>query len=125
LRTPLIYLAIFALVAVVILVWSALNALDHLAQARTKDIKVMVTEKWQPNSELPFAYARPLSKGGAKSSDTNATRPQDGMTLQFYVGTVDPEKKTPESEVYFFAIEPRKFTLLDRVFEEVPQESRQ
>jgi putative ABC transport system permease protein len=48
------------------------------------------------------------------------------MTWQFYLGTIDPQKKAAESQVFFFAIEPSKVaTLMDRVFDDVPQESRQ
>jgi putative ABC transport system permease protein len=125
LRTSLTYLAAFALVAVVTMVWSALYVLDHFVQVKAKDIKVVITEKWQANSEMPFAYARPLCEGGADPSDTNAARPADAMTLQVYVGTIDPEKKTRESTILFFAIEPRKVTLLDRIFDDAPQESSQ
>jgi putative ABC transport system permease protein len=125
LRTSLTYLALFALVAVVIVVWSALYALDHFVQHKAKDIKIIVTDKWQANSQMPFAYARPLSEGGAGPAQTNAARPEDAMTLQFYVGTLDPDKKTRESEIFFFAIEPRKVMLLDRAFDDAPQESEQ
>jgi putative ABC transport system permease protein len=126
LRTSLSYLAAFVLVAVVTMVWSALYVLDHMTEGKARDIKVIVSEKWQDNSEMPFGYARPLSEGGAAASGPDAARPDDAMTWQFYVGTLDPQKRTRESLIFFFAVEPRKVaTLMDRVFLEVPQESRQ
>ena len=126
LRTSLSYLAAFVLVAVVTMVWSALYVLDHMTEGKARDIKLIVSEKWQDNSEMPFGYARPLSEGGAAASRPDAARPDDAMTWQFYAGTLDPQKRTRESLIFFFAVEPRKVaTLMDRVFLEVPQESRQ
>jgi putative ABC transport system permease protein len=126
LRTALTYLAVLILVGVVTLVWSALYVLDHMMESKSKDIKVVISEKWQDNGAMPFSYARPLCEGGADPARPDAVRPTDGMTWQFYVGTIDPEKKTLESQVMFIAIEPRKAaTVMDRTFDEVPQESGQ
>jgi ABC-type lipoprotein release transport system permease subunit len=48
------------------------------------------------------------------------------MTWQFYEGTIDPEKKSAERVILFTALEPRKVpTLMDRMFDDAPQESRQ
>src|SRR5438105_1629874 len=47
LRTSLTYLAVFVLVAVVTMVWSALYVLDHMMEVKARDIKVVVSEKWQ------------------------------------------------------------------------------
>jgi putative ABC transport system permease protein len=126
LRTSLTYLAAFLLVAIVTIVWSAIYVLDRFMQAKANDIKVVITEKWQANGAMPFAYARPLCEGAADPSNPEAVRPDDGMTWQFYFGTVDPEKKTRESLVAFIAIEPSKAaTLMDRILDDVPQESSQ
>src|SRR5215475_1454723 len=46
-RTSFTYLASFILVAVVILVWSALYVLDHFMAAKASDIKLVVSERWQ------------------------------------------------------------------------------
>jgi putative ABC transport system permease protein len=126
LRASLTYLAVFVLVAVVTMVWSALYVLDNFTQAKSRDIKVLISEKWQANSELPWAYARPLCEGAADSAHGRNARPVDAMTWQFFFGTIDPEKHARESELFFIAIEPRKAaTLMDRVFDDVPQNSKQ
>jgi putative ABC transport system permease protein len=123
-RTSLTYLAAFVLVAVVIIVWSALFTLDRLMQAKTKDIKVVVRERWQALSQMPWGYAAPLSQGAASSAQD--ARPQDSMTWQFYMGTTDPAKKVRESIVFFFAVEPSKvLTLFDQIWLDVPVQSRQ
>jgi putative ABC transport system permease protein len=126
LRTSLTYLAAFVLVAVVTIIWSALYVLDHLMETKSKDIKVVISEKWQANSEMPFAYARPLCDGAADPSVPGSTRPADAMTWQFYVGTLDPEKRTRENQIFFIALEPSKAaTLMDRVMDDVPTDSKQ
>jgi putative ABC transport system permease protein len=127
LRTYLIYLATFCLVAVTIVVWSGLYILDRLTQFKARDIKMVVSEKWQAQaaSTMPFSYARPLCEGAADPTRPDAVRPDDAMTWQFYVCTLDPQKRTRESIIPFIALEPRKAaTLMDRIFDDVPQQSR-
>src|SRR5262249_45413101 len=102
LRSSLLYLAAFVLVGIVTVVWSALYVLDNFMQFKANDIKVVITEKWQVPSQLPFAYARPLCEGGDLSG-SGAVRPLDAMTWQFYLATIDPEKKTRESMIFFIA----------------------
>src|SRR5262249_29792433 len=68
LRTSLTYLAAFVLVAIVTIVWSALYVLDHLTEAKSKDIKIVISERYQANSEMPYSYGRPLCEGAADSS---------------------------------------------------------
>jgi putative ABC transport system permease protein len=126
LRTGLSYLAVFVLVAIVVVVWSALHVLDRMMAFKASDIKVVVSEKWQAESALPFAYAQPLCEGGADPSRPDAVRPTDAMTWQFYLGTVDPLKKKRDSQIFFIALEPCKAaTVMDRTFDEVPQQSRE
>jgi putative ABC transport system permease protein len=126
LRASLTYLAVFVLVAVVTMVWSALYVLDHMTEAKAQDIKILISDKWQVGGLMPWAYARPLCEGGADPSRGRYARPEDSMTWQFYLGTIDPQKRTRESEVFFFVVEPRKAaTLMDRVFDDVPQRSKQ
>jgi putative ABC transport system permease protein len=126
LRTSLTYLAAFVLVAIVTIVWSALYVLDRFMQERAKEIKVVVSEKWQANGAMPFGYARPLCEGAADASRSGDIRPDDAMTWQFYLGTVDAEKRTRESLVFLIALEPSKAaTLMDRVMDDVPQQSQQ
>ena len=78
LRTSLTYLAVFMLVAIVTMVWSVLYYLDDLMTERAKDIKVVVQEKWQAGSRMPFTYAGRLAEGGADPSMVDDKR--GGMT---------------------------------------------
>lgn len=125
-RTSLTYVAAFVLVAVVTVVWSALAVLERFMQAKTRDVKVVITDKWRAISEMPFGYAGPLMEGAANPSRSGQVRPQDGMTWQGYSGTIDPVKKTRENTIDFVALEPRKaVTVMDRLFQELPQQSKQ
>src|SRR5438132_5503031 len=96
LRTSLTYLATFVLVVVVVMIWSVLYFLGELTSEKSRDVKIIVTEKYQAASAMPFSYARPLSEGAARSRDKypDDARPQDSMTWQCYVGTLDSANKT-------------------------------
>src|ERR1700677_4701492 len=55
LRTLLTALATFVLVLVVTLIWSILDFLDHQTEAKTKNLKAIITEKYQNPSMMPPA----------------------------------------------------------------------
>jgi putative ABC transport system permease protein len=117
LRTSLTYLAAFVLVIVVTMVWSVLFYLDQIMMEKTKDLKVIVSEKWEANSQMPFSYAATLADGAARSEAD--LRPDNSMTWQFYVGTLDATKKAPEDAVFFIALEPVKvLTMMDDLLNE-------
>jgi putative ABC transport system permease protein len=118
LRTCLTYVATFVLVMIVTSIWSILYFVDFWATEKSKDVKVIVSDKWQADTHLPFSYAAPLAEGAATRPSDN--RPLDSMTWQMYVGTIDPAKKTFESYVIFFALEPKKIlTMLDEIFDDL------
>ena len=106
LRTALTSLAVMVLVLVVTFVWTILYFLNIVTEEKSKDLKAIITERWQIPSQMPYAYAVPLSDGAAKRP--NDARPTDSMTWSFYGGTIDPAKRTRESIVFFFAMDPRK-----------------
>jgi putative ABC transport system permease protein len=84
---------------------------------KTRDLKVIVTDRWQAFSQLPFAYAEPLARGAADPTRTGDLVPPDSMTWQFYMGTLDAGKETRDSQVMFIALEPRKLlTMMDEIF---------
>jgi putative ABC transport system permease protein len=110
LRTALSVIATFFLVLVITSVWTVLKKLDDMTTEKSKDLKVMVTEKWQARSQMPYAYARPLAEGAAKRP--NDVKPQENMAWSFYLGSTDPTKLTAESFVFFFCMDPTKFTTM-------------
>jgi len=120
-RTILTGLATFVLVFVVTLVWTVLWFLDLVTQEKSKDLKAIVTERWQIPSQMPFSYAASLSEGAA--SRPGDVRPDDHMTWQFFGGTLDPNKRTRENIVFFFCMEPSKLlTMMDGLEELTPQQ---
>jgi putative ABC transport system permease protein len=111
LRTFLTSSATVLLVLIITLILSVLWLLDLVTTERSKDFKAIVTERWQAPSQMPFSYASVLADGAA--SKAGDLRPDDHMTWQFYGATLD-EKKTRESLVFFFCMEPSKvLTMLD------------
>src|SRR5262249_9054484 len=87
-RTILTSLAVLVLVFVVMLIWTVLWFLDLVTSEKARDLKAIVTEKWQIPSQMPYAYAASLSEGAAKRPED--VKPDDAMTWQFYGGTLDP-----------------------------------
>jgi putative ABC transport system permease protein len=118
LRTSLTYLATFILGLMATIVWSVLYDLNPLTAEKSKDLKVTVAEKWQPHSQMPFAYAMALSEGAAAPSRYEDVRPQDSMTWQYFAATLDAGKRTRENRVFFIATEPHKLlTMLDGLYD--------
>lgn len=125
LRTSLTYMVVFVLVVVVALVWSILAYLDGLMAEKTSNIKVIVTDKWSASGGMPFAYAAPLAAGAADPSRPDDIRPLDSMTWQFYLGTLDPAKKTRENTMLLIALEPVKvITMMNELLEEITPAQR-
>ncbi len=115
LRTALTALATGLFVLLVTLVWSVLSFLDLVTQEKKKDLKAIVTERWQIPSQMPFAYAQSLSEGAySKPGDI---RPTDSMTWQFFGGTLESgTKPTRDNMIFFFCMEPSKvLTMMDGI----------
>jgi putative ABC transport system permease protein len=120
LRSLFTALGTMVLVAVVTLVWSMLDFLDAQTAARSTNIKVIVTERWQTPSQMPFTYARSLCEGAARRPGDAC--PLDWMTWQFYIGSIDPAKMTRESMIFIMATQAEKLcTMLDEI-DEMPRE---
>ncbi len=104
LRTILTSVAVMALVLLITLVWSILSFINQVTTEKSKDLKAIVSEKWQLPSMMPISYAATLSEGAARKDDD--VRPTDSMTWSFYGGTLDPAKRTRENICFFFALDP-------------------
>jgi putative ABC transport system permease protein len=105
-------LGTMVLVLVVTLVWSVLAFLDNATAEKQRDLKAIVTERWQLPSQMPFSYAATLCEGAAREPDD--VRPQDSMTWSFYGGTMDLRNRTLNNTVFAFALEPDKLlTMMD------------
>jgi putative ABC transport system permease protein len=117
-RTTLTALAVMALVFVVSLIWSALALLDEVTREKTKDFKALVTERWQLPSQMPMSYAVDIADGAK-----GPVKPQDSMTWSFFGGTTD-EKRTRESLVFFFCMDPAKLLREEVISPGIPKENQ-
>jgi putative ABC transport system permease protein len=106
LRTGLTGLAIIVLVFVVTGIWTILGFIDNITKEKTRNMKAIITEKWQVPSQMPFSYAPRLAEGAA--SRPGDIKPEDSMMWSFYGGTLDGAKRTRENIVFFFCMDPRK-----------------
>lgn len=121
LRTVLMGMGTMVLVFAITLVWSILYFLDLATSEKSSNFKAIVTERWQLPSQMPFAYAQSLSEGAARNQGD--LKPDDSMTWQFYGGTLDPAKRTRDSIIFFFALEPKKLlTMMDELDSLPPKE---
>src|SRR5262245_11113186 len=116
LRTTLTSLGTMVLVLVITLIWSVLDFLDKATADKANNFKVIVTERWQIPSRMPWAYAATLREGAAREADD--VRPDDWMTWQFYGGSFesDPAKRSIENTVVAIATQPDKVpTMMDEL----------
>jgi len=112
LRSLLTAGATVMLVLVITLVWSILDFIDKATTEKEKDLKAIVTERWQIPSRIPFSYASQLELGGARNPGD--VKPTDTMTWQFYGGLLDKTKMTRDNMLFAIALEPKKLeTMMD------------
>src|SRR5262245_58939051 len=111
-------LGTIVLVLVVTLVWSVLAFLDRATSEKQRNLKAIITERWQIPSQMPFAYANTLTHGAAR--DPADLTPDDSMTWSFYGGTTDIKNRTLNNTVFAFALEPRKLTTMMDDLENLP-----
>jgi len=114
LRSVLTAVGTMALVLVITIVWSVLALIDMVTTEQSRNLKAVITERWQFPSQLPPAYEARLREGAA--TQPGDARPIDSMTWQFYGGTLDPKNKGFENMVFAFALEPDKLaTMMDEL----------
>lgn len=109
-RTTLTSLGTMTLVLVVTLVFSVLTTLDKVTSDKIANMKMVITERWQVPSMMPFSYAAGLCDGAADPNDPNAAHPQDSMTWGFFIGSTEqnPAKRSFENMFFGFIMEPEK-----------------
>ena len=116
LRSVLTAVGTMALVLVITMVWSVLALIDKVTTEQSKNLKAIVTERWQFPSQMPLSYERKLREGCADPNVPTDVRPTDSMTWQFYGGTLDPKNKGRENMLFVFALEPLKLaTMMDEL----------
>jgi putative ABC transport system permease protein len=111
LRTGLTCLAIMVLVFMVSLIWTVVFTLDQVTTEKSKDLKLVVTERWKVPSMMPPThghYLNPSKPQFLSELKPLGIGPDDFMSWSFYGGTTEPGAKiTRESLVFFFVMDPR------------------
>ncbi|HEX5270007.1 MAG TPA: ABC transporter permease [Gemmataceae bacterium] len=105
LRTALTCLAVAVLVFVVTMIWTVVAFINHLAREKGGDLKAIVNDRYDMQGQMPLSYAGPLSEGAARKPDDK--RPVDSMSWQYYLGTLDVEKRTRENLLVLVATDVR------------------
>lgn len=117
-RTLLTTLGTMVLVFVVTMVWSILSFLDSETASKGSNFKAIVTERWRLPSQMPYAYADSLRRGAAR--EPGDVEPNDSMTWSFFGGSLDPERRTRESSLFAFALQPEKLMTMMDELDELP-----
>jgi len=109
-RTMLTFVATGVLVFMITLIWTVVTFLDDITQERARDLKIVITERWQRPSQLPLTHADYLNPQKTSQflfkDEETGIGVKDFMTWSFYGGTLDPSKRTRENLVFFFVMEP-------------------
>ncbi|MCC6418304.1 MAG: ABC transporter permease [Gemmataceae bacterium] len=113
LRTALTCAALFMLVFIVTVILSFLDLFDRFTAQKAGEQKGIVTERWQFPSQMPWSYANALRAELEHLPEKN--RPTGYMTWQFYGGTLDPTKRTPENSLFMFALDPQTLPMMDEM----------
>jgi putative ABC transport system permease protein len=112
LRTILTALGTMVLVFVLSLIWSVLSFLADLTSEKNQNFKLIITERWQIPSQMPYRYADILAHGAAEKPEDVV--PVDSMTWQFFLGSIesDSSKRSNENIFFAFGMDPRKLTTM-------------
>src|SRR5215217_6072268 len=93
-RTLLTCMATMVLVFMVTMIWTVIYGLDMATKEKAKDLKLIITERWQVPSQLPMTHADYLDPKSPKFLPElkGVYGPNDFMVWSFYGGTMDPAK---------------------------------
>jgi putative ABC transport system permease protein len=120
-RTGLTVAATMVLVVMATLIWTIVFFLDLATQERSRDFKLIVTEKWQLPSQLPLTHARYLDPSSPDFIlDKNDVGPNDFMTWSFFGGTLDAAKRTRDNMLFFFVMNPDHIKTMMEDLQELP-----
>lgn len=107
-RTMLTCTATMVLVFVITMIWTVLYFMDLITRERSKDLKLIISERRQVPSTMPRSHAAYLDPSDRRFLPElrGMYGPNDFMTWSFYGGSMDAKKLTPENLVFFFTMDP-------------------
>lgn len=122
LRTFVTSAGIMFLVFVVTIIWSVIEALERATSEKKQNLKVVVTERWQIPSRMPYAYATSLAEGAPQNPSDYRVPPENSMTWQFFGGSMekDKTKRSFDKLVFAFALQPEKLTTMMDELDSLP-----
>jgi putative ABC transport system permease protein len=122
LRTFVTSAGIMFLVFVVTVIWSVIEALERATSEKKQNLKVVVTERWQIPSRMPYSYAISLSEGAPQEASDYRVPPENSMTWQFFGGSMeqDRSKRSFDKLVFAFALQPEKLTTMMDELDSLP-----
>jgi putative ABC transport system permease protein len=105
-RTAMTCAATMVLVFMITMIWTVIYGLDMATKEKAKDLKLIITERWQVPSQLPMTHADYLDPKSPKFLPElkGVYGPNDFMVWSFYGGTMDPAKRDPKNLLFFFAM---------------------
>ena len=112
-RTALTAMAIAVLAFMITTIWTVIYFIELATRERAKDLKIIITERWQIPSQIPSAYGKYLDPSSTsflpdlqENGKPKFYGPKDFMSWSFFGGTLDPNKRSPENLIFFFAMNP-------------------
>jgi putative ABC transport system permease protein len=107
LRTGLTAFALAALVFMLLTIWTVVSAVDDLTTEKSRDLKLIVADRWKNPSMMPLTHALALNPRMPQFIlNKDDVGPDDFMTWAFYLGTTDKWKATPTNWAFFFVMNP-------------------
>jgi putative ABC transport system permease protein len=124
LRTGLTSVAIIVLVFMVTIIWTVVNFLDSVTEEQSKEIKLIVTEKWQLPSQMPLTHADYLNPQNPKFLPELRpfVGPNDFMTWSFYGGSTEQGRMSRENVVFMFCMNPDHIKPMMDDLQDMPDE---
>jgi putative ABC transport system permease protein len=109
-RTALTCTATMVLVFMITMIWTVLYFMDLITREKARDLKLIISERWQLPSQMPMTHANYLDPSHPQFLPElhGLYGPDDFMTWSFYGGTQDPKNLTPANLVFFFTMDPHK-----------------
>jgi putative ABC transport system permease protein len=117
-RTVLTCMATAVLVIVITLIWTILHFLDVMTREKARDLKLIVSERWQVPSRLPMSHADYLDPRHPQFLPElrGIYGPEDFMTWSIFGGSLDPTKQTQDNAIFFIVVDPAKIRpMMDRL----------
>lgn len=114
-RTLLTAMAVFTLVAIFSMIYSVIRFLDLSMAEKSKDVKLVMTEKYRIPSRFDIAKMKSVTESGelyAKLREITGFHGEQNATWTFVAATLDPDMKDRSRSFFFIATQPEKLPFM-------------